>query len=303
MGKSIPSLTKFRPFTQTEVRKIIFIMKTSHASWTSERIHWQYSTTITSLVTISLRDGVFDSRWNISIIRPLLKKFTLDFISSSYHPVSNLSFLSKLLEKCAMDHVNEHCNLYKLFPDYHSAYHNGYSCETAIVKLVHDLLWAMENQQVTADMALDLLAAFDTVNNEILLRVLKHNFGLENTVLNWFDSYLCPRSCKVSIGKEYSSEWNLPFSVPQESCAGAQIFNLYCSKIQEVVNLPLKLCGFADDHAVKDKFKAGHSEDEARCIHESEKCKVDLKVWMDKNQLKMNSDKNWVTFFSVQNPK
>ena len=71
---------------------------------------------------------------------------------------------------------------------------------------MNDIIWAMENQQVTAVMVLDLSAAFDMVDHEILLSVLKHNFGLEDTVLNWFDSYLHPRSCKVSIGKEYSSE-------------------------------------------------------------------------------------------------
>ena len=132
-------------------------------------------------------------------------------------------------------------------------------------------------------MALDLSAAFDMVDHEILLNELKHNFGLEDTILNWFDSYLHPRSCKVSIGKEYSLEQNLPFSVPQGSCAGAQIFNLYCSTVQEVVNPPLNLHRFADDHTIKDKFKAGHSEDEVRCIHELEKCAVDLKVGMDEN--------------------
>ena len=105
-----------------------------------------------------------------------------------------------------MDHVNEHCNLHKLLPDYQLAYSNGYLRETAIIKLVNDILWAMEDQLVTAVMALDLSVAFDMVDHEILLSVLKHNFGLENTVLNWFDSYLHPRSCKVSIGKEYSLE-------------------------------------------------------------------------------------------------
>ena len=161
---------------------------------------------ITSLVNISLRNGVFASRWKTSIIRPLLKKSTLDLISSRYCPVSNLSFLSKCLEKCAVDCVNEHCNHCKLLPDYQSAYCNDYSCETAVVKLVNNLLGVMENQQVTAIMALDLFGAFAMVDHEILLNVLKHNFRLEDTVHNWFDSHLHPRSCKVNIGRKYSSE-------------------------------------------------------------------------------------------------
>ena len=104
-----------------------------------------------------------------------------------------------------MDHLNEHCDFHKLLPDYQSAYQNGYSCQTAIIRLVNDILWAMENQNVIAVMALDLSAAFDTVNYKILLSVLEHNSGLEHTVLNWFSSYLNHRTCKVNIRKEYSS--------------------------------------------------------------------------------------------------
>ena len=151
-------------------------------------------------------EGTFASEWKTSIIRPLLKKPNLDPIPSNYHPVSDLSFLSKLLEKCAMDHLNEHCDFHKLLPDYQSAYQNGYSCETALIRLVNDILWAMENQNVTAVMAVDLLAVFNAVDQKILLSVLEHNFGLEHTVLHWFSSYLNHRSCKVNIGKEYSSK-------------------------------------------------------------------------------------------------
>ena len=100
-------------------------------------------------------------------------------------------------------------------------------------------------------MALDLSVAFNTVDHKILSSVLQHNFGLEDTVLNWFNSYLNHRSCKVNIRKEYSSRQNLPFSVPQGSHAGIQLFNLYCSSIQDIVNPPLTLLGFADDHTVE----------------------------------------------------
>ena len=177
-----------------------------------------------------------------------------------------------------MDHVNEHCNLHKLLPDYQSANENGYSCKTAILKLMNDMLWAMENQNVTAVMVLDLLPAFDTVDHKILSSVLEHNFGLEDTVLNWFNSYLNHRSCNVNIGEEYSSKIELPFSVPQGSCTGAQLFNLYCRMMQEIVNPPLTLHGFADDHRVGNKFKPGEWSEEARCMCDLEECAADLKV-------------------------
>ena len=139
-------LTEFRPFDQTEVKKIILSMKSKSCEFNAlptrllKECIEDILPTITNLVNISLWDGVFASGWKTSIIRPLLKKPNLDVIPSNYHPVSNLSFLSKLLEKCVMDHVNEHCNLQKLLPDYQSAYQNGYSCETAIIRLVNNIL-------------------------------------------------------------------------------------------------------------------------------------------------------------------
>ena len=196
-----------------------------------------------------------------------------------------------------MDRLNEHCKMHNLVPYYQSTYHNGYSCKTAIVKLVNDILWAMKNQNITAIMALDLSAAFDTVDHEILLNVLEKNFGLKGTVLNWFNSYLDQRSCKVNIGEEYSSTRELAFSVPQGSCAGAQLFNLYCRTMQEVVNPPLTLHGFANDHVVGNKFKPGEWNEEERCMCELEECAADLRVWMNENRLKMNSDKTEFVLF------
>ena len=89
----------------------------------------------------------------------------------------------------------------------------------------------------------------------------------------------------------------LPFSVPQGSCAEAQLFNLYCSTIQEMVNPPLFLHGFADDHTVGNKLQPGSCGEEARCMYELEKCVADLKVWMNENRLKMNNDKTEFILF------
>ena len=93
---------------------------------------------------------------------------------------------------------------------------------------------------------------------------------------------------------------NLPFSIPQGSCAGAQLFKLFCSTIQEIVSPPLTLHGFADDHVVRNKFRPGDWREEARCMSELEKFAADLKFLMNKNRLKMNNDKTEFNLFGSE---
>ena len=95
--------------------------------------------------------------------------------------------------------LSHHCDKHNLQPDYQLAYREHYFCETAVLKLSNDILWAMEKQHVTCLVALDLSAAFDTIDHPTLLSVLKCKFGLENNAIQWFDQYLRPRSFKVTI--------------------------------------------------------------------------------------------------------
>ena len=95
----------------------------------------------------------------------------------------------------------------------------------------------------------------------------------------------------------YSKERNLNVSVPQGSCAGVNIFNLYCSPLQEVVSPGLKLSGFADDHSVRKTFKANSREEEHGTITELESCLLSIKKWMDEMRLKMNPSKTEFMYF------
>ena len=76
-------------------------------------------------------------------------------------------------------------------------------------------------------------------------------FGVSNTALNWFKSYLQPRMFKVKVGEAYSSERSPTYSVPQGSCARANIFNLYCSPLGEINPPNLSLSSFTDDHSIR----------------------------------------------------
>ena len=68
----------------------------------------------------------------------------MEFIKSSYRPVSNLSYISKLAEKAMLEQINIHCNAHNLLLDYQSAYRENRSCETVLLKLTKNLLWSME---------------------------------------------------------------------------------------------------------------------------------------------------------------
>ena len=120
--------------------------------------------------------------------------------------------------------ISDHCDKYQLQPDYQSAYREHYSCETAISHVSDDILWAMEKQSIISLVMMDLSAAFDTVDHDILLTILRTKFGIEDKALKWFDSYLHARSYMVTIDGKYSREVNLDVSVPQGSCAGVNIF-------------------------------------------------------------------------------
>ena len=120
---------------------------------------------------------------------------------------------------------------------------------------------------------------------------------LKAEALKWFDQYLRPRSFKVTANGAYSKDRDLTVSVPQGSCVGANIFNLYCSPLQDIVPDGLQLSGFADDHSVRKTFKAGNTNEEIDTISKLESCLLSIKQWMDQARLKMNPSKTEFIYF------
>ena len=189
-------------------------------------------------MNVSLRDGIFASNWKTAIVRPLLKKTGLQLVLSNFRPVSNLPFLAKVLEKYALAQLDKHCKANAPIPDYQSAYREHYSCETALAKLVNDLLWSMEEGCVTSFITIDLSATFDTVSHDILLDLLEIWCGVIGKALAWFDSYLCLRNFKVNVNGAYSKPISLEYSVPHGSCLGLVAYLLYASSVEEVTTSP-----------------------------------------------------------------
>ena len=116
---------------------------------------------------------------------------------------------------------------------------------------------AIEQQQATILVIMDLSAVFDMVHHDILLSVLNKRFGCQCVILKWVESYLQPRNVKVCIGDIKSTLKQLNQSVPPGSVEGSILFNFYCSTITLVIpdDLDIDLNAFADDHNLRKTFQ------------------------------------------------
>ena len=119
---------------------------------------------------------------------------------------------------------------------------------------MNNLLWAKEEQLVTAVVILDLSVAFDTVDHDLLQEVLEKRFGVTDNANQWYCSYIKQRKFRFIIGKNKSGPRQLKCSVPQGSIQGAFLFISYASMLDGIVK-DLKLNGFADDHIARKTFK------------------------------------------------
>ena len=148
----------------------------------------------------SLQKGHLSPEQKRAIIYPGLKKPSLNPDDlANYRPISNLSFVSKLLERAVHAQLLMYLNENELLPSVQSAYRQFFSTETAVLKVVSDVLTAMDRGQITLLGMFDLSAAFDTVDHAILLKRLDVSFGIRGNALNWFASYLSGRSQQVSV--------------------------------------------------------------------------------------------------------
>ena len=203
--------------------------------------------------------------------------------------MSNLSFLSKVLERIVLFQLNKHLNHNNLLSPLQSAYRPNHSTETALLRIVNDLLTSVDNNKICILTLLGLSAAFDTVDHRILLSRLQHSFGISGPALSWFLSYLCNRTHAVTINSLQSQHTTLHYGVPQGSVLGPVLFILYTQPLFNLVSKhAVNHHAFADDNQL---YKISTLD----AIHQStetlQNCTTDVKSWMTANKLQVNDNK------------
>uniref|UniRef100_A0A8C1W0H1 Reverse transcriptase domain-containing protein n=2 Tax=Cyprinus carpio TaxID=7962 RepID=A0A8C1W0H1_CYPCA len=247
---------------------------------------------ITMIINQSIQSGHVPFVLKTAIIRPLLKKPTLDPQTlANYRPISNLPFLSKVLEKVVARHLHDHLKYNNLFEKFQSSFRSAHSTETALVRVTNDLLMTADAGSPSLLVLLDLSAAFDTVDHGILLKRLHHSIGLNNTVLRWFESYLTDRSEFVAMGSSRSRLHAVDCGVPQGSVLGPILFILYMLPLGKVISrLGISFHCYADDTQLYIKTDT-HSSTSSTILSTVTACLEEIRAWMTHNFLQLNSSK------------
>uniref|UniRef100_A0A8P4G3E0 Reverse transcriptase domain-containing protein n=1 Tax=Dicentrarchus labrax TaxID=13489 RepID=A0A8P4G3E0_DICLA len=256
-------------------------------------------TSLLDMINLSLLSGYVPQSFKVAVIKPLLKKPTLDpGVLANYRQISNLPFLSKILEKVVAKELCDFLHNNSLFEDFQSGFRVHHSTETALVKVNNDLLIASDNGLVSVLVLLDLSAAFDTIDHNILLQRLEHQIGIKGTALSWFKSYLSDRSQFVHVNDESSINTIVSHGDPQGSVLGPILFTSYMLPLGNIIrNHSINFHCYADDTQLYLSIKP----DEINQLSKLQTCLKDIKSWMTCNFLMLNSEKNEILVLGPKN--
>ena len=169
------------------------------------------------------------------IIRPHLKKTNTDEDEQkNYRPVSNLHFISKVLEKLVVKRLEQHIINHSLYDPLQSVYRVAHSTEIASIQIHNDIVNGIDKDQCTILASLDLSAAFDTVDHDIFIGRM-HAYGIRETALKWFQSYVDRRCHRVLINNHFPPR-TLFMWWPQGSILGANMYTIYVAPLDNVIN-------------------------------------------------------------------
>ena len=231
------------------------------------------------------------------MVRPLLRKPGLDLLDRNYRPVSNLGYVSKLVKCVVATQLVNHIEMHGLMEGHQSAYHPFHSTETALLKVKTDVIGALEYQEVACLILLDLSAAFNTINHDILLSRLKSRFAVTDVTLKWLRSYLTDRTQAVEIGVPLSGGSRSAFvplksGILQGSILGPILFTIYTVPVGDICRRhQVEFHLYADDTQIYLSFRPSIPNSKHDCTIRIEKCIDEISTWMTQNLLKLNSDK------------
>lgn len=241
---------------------------------------------LTHIVNACITQSYFPSAWKTAIIKPIPKVSSPKSVED-FRPISILPCISKILERVLKDQMQSFIDDNKLLCEYQSGFRSGHSTETAMLKVCHDIAQAIENDNVTVLVLLDLKKAFDLVDHEKLLFKIKEKFNFSSRACNLIKSYLSERNQKVCIKDNFSNVVSVSSGTPQGGIMSALLFSLFINDLSEVVETSYHL--YADDSQL---YCSCPRTDVSQCIIKMNLTLEKLSAWANVNGITINPKKS-----------
>lgn len=238
---------------------------------------------LTHIVNLSITTGVFPTAFKTAKVVPVYKSSDKSCLNN-YRPISLLSGLSKVLEKCVKEQLHTFLETNNLISDRQFGFRKGRNAADALYLLNKEVTGLINANKKCLILYIDLAKAFDSIDRELLFTKLEC-LGLRGNSLKWFKSYLNNRRQVVSICNQISVEKSVDYGVVQGSTLGPLLFLVYINNLDKL-KISGKLFLFADDTAVI--FK-GDSWEEV--FQTASFDLAAIKLWFDQNILTMNVSK------------
>ena len=256
----------------------------------------EISIPFSNICNTSFEEGVFSDKNKIAKIIPShIKGSTTDV--NNYRPISLLSTFSKIMEKLMATRLTSYLDLHGIIYPKQFGFRAAYSTTHSLIDITENIRKTMEAKKHGCGVFIDLKKAFDTVNHDILLHKLEH-YGIRESALDWFKSYLSDRKQYVHLSDIDSEMKGITCGVPQGSVLGPLLFLIYINDLPNI-SKKIKFYLFADDTNI---YLESHDLQSLEKTMNKELEK--LFEWLCINRLSPNISKtNFIIFCPVNKPK